>query len=517
MFWTRLLKLRRWTRSAAATGALDRKLIRNIRRRLIPTAAQFKYVFRFLTPTEKKVVQGALAVIIVAGLSLAGIFTARRIALAPKAGGEYIEAMVGEPKMINPLFAGVNDVDADLSSLIYSGLFRYNAEQQLTPDLAVDYTVSADKKTYEISLRRDVSWSDGEPFTAEDVLFTLESIQNPEIGSPLYPAFQGVTVEKINNYAVRFVLKTAFAPFLEGLTVGILPEHIWTHVAPANIKLAKNNLQPIGSGPWKFEKLTKDEAGAIQSYSLKRNEKYYGQQAYLQTLTFRFCADYEQASDLLRGREAAAVSFVPRQIKEKFPQKSLNLYTLRLPQYTTMFFNQSREPLLKDSDARLALARAIDKERLISEALGGEGEVTDAPIPRGILGYHPAPPRIAYDTGEANKLLDKNWPAVNPEDFFKIKRDELFKARAKEIDELKKATSTPETAAALAALEDNLTAAVRRQMDPSQLFYRKNKEGKFLSLTITTVDAPEYIKIADFIGALWKKIGVHASVQAKKR
>ena len=110
----------------------------------------------------------------------------------PIPGGEYIEGVVGQPLYVNPVLAGSNDADADLAALVYSGLFKYDPEGKLTADLAENFEISEDKLTYSFHLKKDVKWHDGEPFTADDVLFTIQAIQDPAYKSPLRQSWQGV-------------------------------------------------------------------------------------------------------------------------------------------------------------------------------------------------------------------------------------------------------------------------------------------------------------------------------------
>ena len=96
----------------------------------------------------------------------------------PQTGGAYIEGVLGQPKFINPIIAQQNTVDMDLVTLIYSPLFRYNPQNELVNDLAESYEVSEDGLKLTVILREGVTWQDGEPFSADDVVFTVESIQN---------------------------------------------------------------------------------------------------------------------------------------------------------------------------------------------------------------------------------------------------------------------------------------------------------------------------------------------------
>jgi len=495
----------------------DSKLVKKINQRFLPSMTQLKYFYRFLGHLEKKVVKTSAIIIAVVAVLWSGVFIARHSTFTPKVGGEYSEAMIGQPKLLNPLFASTNDIDADLVSLIYSGLFRYDKNLKLTPDLATGYSVSDDKKIFTITLRDNVKWSDGEPFSANDVLFTFENIQNPDVDSSLYPTFQGVTVEKIDTNKIRFILKEPFAPFLHSLTVGILPEHVWTDITPDSIKLpTKNNLQPIGTGPWKFEKMLKDDTGTIQSYTFTRNDKYYGQIPYLKTLVFRFFNEYPEAIDALRGQNVSAVSFVPRQLKDKLSRSSLNIYSLELPQYTSLFFNQNQDTELKDYDLRFALAESLDKNKILLDALKGDGIAIDSPILPGNIGYYPEIKKISYNLDNANAILDKKWKRATPEEYFKLRFDEILKTRQTEIDAVaKNPSSTPEMASSTAdKIQQEITDVVRGEMNADQLFYRKDKNDKILSIAITTADTTEYNQAAESIAKMWRALGIQVGVRA---
>ncbi len=516
MNWRDFLSRFERNKTKPLVNDFDKKLVKNVHRKFLPTLAQLKYSYRFLDHWERRVIKIASAIMCVALLFWGTIFVIRHSVFAPNNGGEYIEAVIGQPKLINPLFSSVNDVDADLVSLIYSGLFRYDENLKLIPDLAESYTISEDKKTFTITLKNDIRWSDGEPFSIDDVLFTFDNIQNPDVGSTLYPTFQGVNIEKTSDNKVVFTLKEPFAPFLNSLTVGILPEHTWSDITPASIKLSKNNLQPIGTGAWKFDKLLKDDAGTIQSYTLVANNKYYGKIPYLKNIIFRFVNDYQEALDALRGQSVSAISFVPRQMKDKLPKKSINIFSLELPQYTALFFNQNEDNNLKDSDLRLALAKSIDKKVILDEALKGDGTTIDSPILSGDVGYYPEIKKITLDLDGANTLLDKKWNKITPEEYFKTRFDDLMKLRKEEIETLTaNASSTPEmVSSTIDKITTEITDFVRQEMTADQLFYRRDKNNKILSISITTADTAEYTKAAEEIAKMWRAAGIQTSIRS---
>jgi len=506
--------------SSLASNHLDKKLVQKIHSRRIPSWTQLKYLNRFLDRREKKIIILAIVVIFLTSLFAGSLFLTSHIETVAKEGGTYTEALIGEPKYINPLFSNINDVDSDLTKLIYSSLFTYNDKQKLIPELAEKHTLSEDKKIYTITLKPNLKWSDGEELNSDDVLYTFEMIQNNETGSPLYSAFQGIQVEKIDNLSIRFTLKEPFAPFLDSLTVGILPEHIWspaTVLNPNNIKLAKTNLQPIGSGPWKFEKLIKTDEGKIQTFELSRNENYFGKKPLIQNLNFHFFDDCVLAFQGIQSQDILGLSFVSCKKNEEVRKKNLNLYSLKLPQYTALFFNQTNSTLLKDKDLRLALNQGINKANLVETVLQNDGEIIDAPILKESLGYFPEIKKISFNSEQANILLDKNWSRIQPEEYFKMRYDNLLKTYKDNLEKQQKInTSTAETNSTTSTIQDleqSITTQVRAEMESTQTFYRKDKQGNVLQLTITTVDTPEYDAAAHLLVKQWQALGIQTSVR----
>ncbi|MCX6781682.1 MAG: peptide ABC transporter substrate-binding protein [Candidatus Magasanikbacteria bacterium] len=488
----------------------DKKLVKNLRHRFWPSRAQLRYLGRFLSKREKTIIGLSCFFILAVFIAWFIIILPKHREILPKSGGEYIEALVGQPKLINPVFASANDVDADISPLLYARLFKIGEGQKLISELASSLSISDDQKIYSIKLREDAFWTDDEKITADDVLFTFETIQNPETNSPLYPAFNGVTVEKINEYEVRLTLKEAYTPFAGSLAVGIIPEHIFGQIPPASLRLANENLQPQAvSGPWKFSKMIKNETN-IETLTLERNDRFFGELPYLKKLSFKFYQDVAEAADDLHAKAIMGLAFLPRNLSEKLAGKNFSSYDLHLPQYTALFFNQSSQPFLKNADLKQALAKAIDKKTVLQSALGDQGETIEAPILPGFVGFNADIKKIEYNVDEANALLDKEWPRLTPEEYFALKRDEMIKER---IDAVKnnddfKANSSTITADVTKEAEET----IRSSMRPDQAFYRKNKQNAVLSLTITTADTPEYQNAAETLALMWRAIGVQTGV-----
>lgn len=384
----------------------------------------------------------------------------------PKNGGEYSEGLIGAPKFINPILAQANDVDLDLTRLIFSGLLKYDKKQQLAPDLADHYEISADQLTYTFYLKKDTKWHDDEPLTANDVVFTVASIQDPEFKSPLARSFRGISAEKVDDYTVKFILKEPFAPFLGLLTFGILPEHLWYSVPPANADLTELNKKPIGSGPWQFDSLKKDKTGVIKTYTLIKNENHYGDKPYLDRIIFKFYGDFISAIEALKSKEVMGIAYLPREYQAELAKyKDFNYQEINQPQYTAVFLNQRKNEFLQSDFIRQALALALDKKTIVANLYGSSGRTTDSVILPGIE-TSPDIKQYGYDPQAAADLLQKNgWEMTS--------------------------TTTP----------DGTVEQIRK------------KKNWYLEITLTTVDQPQNIQVAEMIKKYWEQIGFKTTLE----
>lgn len=501
------------------TGVLlkdfDQTLVKKINKKRLPSWAQIKYFFYFLNKKERTVFWSAFLLSLVTGLIWFIFYIFSHLFVLPTAGGEYTEGLIGSPKLINPIFETVNDVDGDISSLLYAKLFKHGENRQIFPELVENYELSEDKKIYTFKLRDDAYWSDGKKITSNDVAFTIDSIQNPEVGSPLFGSFQGVLIEKIDDSKFSLTLKESFAPFLNSLVFGLIPEHVFGQMNPANIRLAKDNLQPVVvSGPYKFTKLLKDSStNKIQTYTLERNNEYFGNKPYLETIIFKFYEDFDLALTDLRNQTIDGLGFISAENREKVASKNFNLYDLQLPQYTALFFNQTKEPLLKDETLRTCLAMGIDKKTILEQVFKNNAQTVHAPILKNELGYYPDIKKISFSVDEANSLLDKNWTRVEPEKFLELRQNQILKTLKEKYPVTTSTENTEENTEPVINLEEETQKLLREEIDSTQPFYRKDKNENILSLVITTANIPEYINTANIISSFWKNLGIKTKVE----
>lgn len=419
-----------------------------------PTWTQFQQLPAVLSVWEQRL--ALICVLIFLGaLGCLGVrFYLGHTDVLAKAGGEYTEGIVGNPKYVNPVLAATNDTDLDISRLVFSGLFRYDSQGSLAPDLAESYELSEDQKTYTIHLRSGITWHDGEPLTAHDVLLTIDYIQSSEVKSPLAGNFRGVTADSTDERTISLTLREPFAPFLDSLTFGVIPAHVWEGIPVSSFGLAEANLKPIGTGPYKFNSLKKDRSGNIKSYELLRNTQYHGNTPYIEKITFRFYPDLISLIDAGKNKKVEGLGYIPKESKEELSKnRELVPHLMRLPQYTAVFLNQ-KNSVLKIAEIKQALAYSIDKPEIIQSVLKGEGEAIHGPILPGSIGYNPDIQKYDFNPAKAMELLD---------------------------------------------------AAGWKTSEDSELRRKGDQELRF---TLTTIDQPDFVATANLLKEYWQKIGI---------
>lgn len=447
-------------RSLREQSRWDRNLLHSLSRTRLPSWRQIRHLPEVLSKNDSlRLKIGAFLVFI--GLAIFGTdFYYRYTVIAPAVGGQLTEGIVGTPRSLNPLLSPSNDVDADLVSLMYSGLFTIDGDGKIIPDLVLNYTVSDDQKSYALDIRKDVRWHDGKPLTVDDVIFTFSLLQDPAWKSPLASSFQEVSIERTDDDTLTFILDRPFAPFISKLRFGIMPRHIWKDITPQNALLSEHNLKPVGTGPMQFMSLKRDKRGFVLSYTVDRYPQYHRTPTFIEQMTFKFYPDYSVAIEALRKRQVDSLSFVPRDMRPQVREMAHALpISLEMPQYTAVFFNPNLNQALDDVDVRRALAMSIDKSRILFEVLDGEGHPLDLPP---ISGYSDSLTNsIPHDLVKAAESLDKaGWT----------------------LDE-----------------DTNL---------------RTDEDDKTLSVTLTSVKQSEHLAVMRIIKEGWTSIGVDVTLQA---
>jgi len=280
----------------------------------------------------------------------------------------------------------------------------------LKPDLAASWKVSDDGLTYEFKLKRNIRWQDGERFTADDVLFTVKLMQDPEFpGAPyLNQLWQTVTAEKIDDYTLRFTLAEPLPAFAEFTTIGILPEHVLNPTPAAGLLTHPFNLQPVGTGPFKLDKINTGVA------RLSGNPFYTGQKPRLDGLELRFFSGVRNITNAYQAGEIEGISSVqPQTLPWAQHTEGLNLYTARLSGYDIIYLNlqaPDTAPFFQEKAVRQALLYGLNRQAIIDHALNGQGMPANGPVLPWSWAYNPEQPAISFDMAQANNLLaESGW------------------------------------------------------------------------------------------------------------
>ncbi len=356
-----------------------------------PSFSQWKKLPGVLSRREQLVALFSVSLLLVSfGGLVQGIFV-KLTKEVPASGGAFEEHIVGSPRFLNPVYADVNDADRDLVQLLFSGLLEYNGEGVLVPDLAEDYEIQEGGKVFEFNLKENVRWHDGYPFSADDVLFTVKTIQDPKYKSPIRANWVGVEVEKVGKQKVRFRLSQPYAAFPDRLTLKIIPSHIWENINPENFALSFYNLQPIGTGPYKLQKISQNKSGRVQEIRLERYRAYHREGPFMSSVLFTF-SDTEDNSISAR--------FSKRTVRYQFP----------LPRYFAAFFNLDApkgQATVKEKNIRAGLAAAIDKNLLNEQMFKGGGTVVDSPVRADLFGFKTSKQSQGKDVKKALSLFAK--------------------------------------------------------------------------------------------------------------
>ncbi|MDP2949244.1 MAG: ABC transporter substrate-binding protein [Chloroflexota bacterium] len=395
-------------------------------------------------------------------VGLSALWYATRGALGPETpahGGRYVEAVVGAPYRVNPLYTSFNEVDKDLAALVFAGLTRLGPDGTVLPDLAESWEVSSDARVYTFHLRRDVTWHDGAAFSADDVLFTWSALRDPDFkGEPSLGQFwQRVECAKLDDFNVRCELPQPFAPFPAYATIGILPRHRLEGLSADSLSISPFNEQPIGTGPFILRELDSQRA------LLESNPSYYLGEPLIEELELRFFPDYASAVTALREKRVQGLLLGPEASAEDLAQleelRDMRQLTSRRNSYTILYLN-TRLPLLEDKWVRQAILYALDREAIVTNTLDGRAQLANSPIVPGTWAYSDDVSSNRHDPEQARSLLEKRGWQMNS----------------------------------------------RGVME---------KEGTELHLAILTDSDPERIAIAQEIGRQLKEVGVEVSVESQ--
>jgi peptide/nickel transport system substrate-binding protein len=431
---------------------------------------RLKKIFFALTKGERLVFVIALLVAIVSFVVVMTMVISETTTTVPASGGTYAEGMVGQPEYVNPVTAQ-SETDLSLVKLIYSNIY----------DIADSVTESPDGRTWTVRLKDNLTWQDGQKLTSDDVIFTVDAIQNPDSQSPLAASWQGVTANRISELEVQFTLANPYAFFSDNLeNLYILPKHLFADVPPGNWRLSEYSLKPIGSGPYEFTSYDQQSDGVIASYNLKAWNNYWDMKPLISNINMDFFANTDDLiksfnSGMIDGMGGLAVTDLAN-IDHPY-----DLFTWRTPTYYAVFFNQSKNIALQDPNVREALSEAVDRNALVTNILNGNGKPDYGPIPEDAPYFTPTVTTTSLDAASSTLTAD-GWN---------------FSA----------ATAATATGGSASGTTSSTTTT-------SPLFRSKTISGTTVPLVVnlTVPDIDFLVETADYLQNTWQSIGVQVNI-----
>lgn len=444
----------------------------------------------------------------------------------PVRGGTFREGVVGGIKAINPLIAQRKPyADEDIVRLVYSGLTKYDPKQQkIVPDLAT-FQTSNDYKEYIFRIHPDAVWHDGQPVTADDVVFTYGLIKDPAFPNNfLRTAFEGVKVSKVDDKTVQFILPTSYSFFPTATMLGILPKHIWQDIPMEALADESLGQHPVGSGPFMIEGSLAPGAGGEQIVTLVRNEKYYGDKPYLDRIILQFYPDFQ--SLLEKRNSLVAMTGIPYEYVQQIrDMQRFDVYEIDEPTYYAAYLNVENE-MLSDLKTRVGLSLAIDRNELLAPY--PFLKAVNSPFPNSTdtwkTGYYP-------DRAKGS-LYDAGWRFPTDAQVQTRKR-ELYTTymSGARMTELSSGSGTliPAPSGSGSALKplvgtgtvitDSMLSSAtldgRRLSDMIEEYktHRVNAKGQELKLRIVTLSSIDYlVAMTRRIAEAWETVGVTVDV-----
>lgn len=352
-------------------------------------------------------VQALAATAFVSAVALSSPFAAANPPAQPN--GQVVVGISQEITVFNPLISSI-EVDHGVWWNIYDPLWAVDDKGELVPRLAAKIPtvenggISADGLTWHVVLRDDVFWHDGEPFTAEDVKYTLELINSPDFNARTRQGHEYVRdIEVLNDHEIRWQMSEVYAPYVSQLSsTFIAPKHILEKDEDPN--RSSLSLKPIGTGPFKLkERVSGDRV------TLVANENYYGDGPYLEELVFKYIPDLNALYSQFRTGQIDVVGIrgIPHNFYDEIKSvDGLTVIPAPLASIEGIAINHEH-PALKEKAVREALYHAINKEAIVDLLYFGLPEPTESYLPKTSWAYNANLPKQNFDKELAKQILEE--------------------------------------------------------------------------------------------------------------
>jgi peptide/nickel transport system substrate-binding protein len=307
-------------------------------------------------------------------------------------------------------------------------------------DLAKSYEITDNGTVYHFVLKDNAYFHDNKKVTADDVIFTIGKILDPVIKSPKRANWEGVLVEKISDTELKFTLNKPYAPFLEALTVGIIPKHIWENVSSEEFPFSEFNINPVGSGPYKIDKIIRNSGGIPTTINLSSWKKYPPERPKIESITLKFFQNENELYKAYLDQSVDSIAGLSPTIGKQLIGKGALVEDISLPRVFGVFFNQNVAPVFLNQEVRVALNMATPKKQIVDDVLFGLGRIINGPTP---VNKETDLTKIVGDVEGAKTLLSNAGWKENSDGILekKIKNDKVvlaFSITTSDTPELKR-------------------------------------------------------------------------------
>ncbi|MBI4826771.1 MAG: peptide-binding protein [Nitrospirae bacterium] len=328
----------------------------------------------------------------------------------PAYGDTFVEGSIGEPSILIPMLAG-DSASHSVAGMIFNGLVKYDTDLSVIGDLAESWEISPDGLVITFHLRKNVRWTDGVEFTADDVMFGYKTIIDEKTPTPYKEDFLQVKkAEVLDKYIFRATYEKPFAPALTSWgNLIVLPKHLLEGKDITKVDFARN---PIGMGQYKFSRWTTG-----QDVRLTSNEDYFEGRPYINQYIYKIIPDPATMFLELQSQGVDMMGLTPiqytKQTETALFKKNFQKFRYPVFSYTYMGFNL-KFPLFSDVRVRKAIAYAVDKKELVDVVLLGLGKPATGPYVPETWPYNPDAVKYEYNKDKALSLLkEAGWSDSN--------------------------------------------------------------------------------------------------------
>ncbi len=325
---------------------------------------------------------------------------------APQAEPTTLIYGSGDYTRINPAM----DEHGEINILLFNGLTGHNGENEVVPALAKSWEFDEDTCTYTFHLEENVRWHDGEPFTADDVKFTIEAIMDPENGSENAPNYEDVEeITVLDPYTIAFKLSAPNVAFLDYMTIAVLPKHL---LEGEDMQTSDFFRSPVGTGPYKLASW--DEGQAI---TLEKNTDYFQGEPNIDTIVFKIVTDDNAKALQMRSGELDLALLTPKDAQSFIDEAGYTCYDMLTSDYRGILFNFWNEYWQDNRDLIPAVCYGIDREAIIDAVLLGQGMAAYGPLQRNVYNNEDVE-HYDYDPEKARAVLEAAGCTMGDDGFY---------------------------------------------------------------------------------------------------